>query len=290
MDRLKDKVAVITGAASGIGRGTVELFVREGAKVIAADIQDDKGRELERSFNGQVKYVRCDVLQETDIERTMQAAVDTYGGLDIVFNNAGAGGSPNTIEDMTGEAWDRSMNLLLRSVALGIRYAIPHMKKRGGGSIINTASVAALQAGMGPVAYSVAKAGVIHLSRVAAAQLGRSRIRVNAICPGLILTDIFSAGARAMGATEEMTKAIRAGMTEMAPDAQPIPKGGVPDDIAQACLFFASDDSVFVTGTHVVVDGGMTVGPRHSWDPEEQQRRMAERMARNNAAMEKANS
>jgi NAD(P)-dependent dehydrogenase (short-subunit alcohol dehydrogenase family) len=280
MDRLKDKVAVITGASSGIGRGTVELFVREGARVIAADIQEEMGRELERGFNGQVKFVRCDVMAETDIQGAMQAAADNFGGLDILFNNAGAGGSPNTIEDMTGEAWDRSMNLLLRSVALGTRYAIPHMKKRGGGSIVNTASVAGLQAGMGPIAYSVAKCGVIHLSRVAAAQLGRSKIRVNAICPGLILTDIFAAGARAMGATEEMTKALKAGMTENAPDAQPIPKGGLPEDIAAACLYFASDDSVFVTGTHIVVDGGLTTGPRHAWDPEEQQRRMAERAAR----------
>jgi NAD(P)-dependent dehydrogenase (short-subunit alcohol dehydrogenase family) len=289
MDRLKDKVAVITGAASGIGRGTVELFVREGARVIAADIQDEKGRELERGFNGQVKYVRCDVMSETDIQGAMQAAVDAYGGLDILFNNAGAGGSPQTIEDMTGEAWDRSMNLLLRSVALGIRYAIPHMKKRGGGSIVNTASVAGLQAGMGPIAYSVAKCGVLHLSRVAAAQLGRSKIRVNAICPGLILTDIFAAGAREMGAPDAMLAAIKSTMTEMAPDAQPIPKGGVPDDIAQACLFFASDESQFVTGTHIVVDGGMTTGPRHAWDPEEQQRRMAEREQRRAAAVAKAN-
>ncbi len=284
MDRLKDKVAVITGAASGIGLGTVELFVAEGAKVIAADIQEDKGKELERRFNGQVKFVRCDVTLETDIQNTMQAAVDTYGGLDVLFNNAGAGGSINTIEDMTGEAWDRSMSLLLRSVALGIRYAVPHMKKRGGGSIINTASVAALQAGMGPIAYSVAKAGVIHLSTVSAAQLGRSRIRVNAICPGLILTDIFTTGARAMGAPDAMIDQIKSSMTQMAPDAQPIPKGGVPDDIAQACLFFASDESRFVTGTHIVVDGGMTTGPRHAWDPEEQQRRMAERQARIDAA------
>ncbi len=284
MDRLKDKVAVITGAASGIGLGTVELFVAEGAKVIAADIQEDKGKELERRFNGQVRFVRCDVTLETDIQNTMQAAVDTYGGLDVLFNNAGAGGSINTIEDMTGEAWDRSMSLLLRSVALGIRYAIPHMKKRGGGSIINTASVAALQAGMGPIAYSVAKAGVIHLSTVSAAQLGRARIRVNAICPGLILTDIFTTGARAMGAPDAMIDQIKSSMTQMAPDAQPIPKGGVPDDIAQACLFFASDESRFVTGTHIVVDGGMTTGPRHAWDPEEQQRRMAERQARIDAA------
>ncbi len=279
MDRLKDKVAVITGAASGIGRGTVELFVSEGAKVIAADIQDDRGKELERGFNGQVKFVRCDVMAENDIKNTMQAAVDVFGGLDIVFNNAGAGGSPNTIEDMTGEAWDLSMNLLLRSVALGIRYAIPHLKARGGGSIINTASVAGLQAGLGPIAYSVAKNGVIHLSRTAAAQLGRSKIRVNAICPGLILTDIFASGMRRAGMAEEAAEQMVSGLRAQAPDAQPIPKAGLPEDIARACLFFASDDSVFVTGTHMIVDGGMTVGPRQSWDMEERQRLMLARMA-----------
>jgi NAD(P)-dependent dehydrogenase (short-subunit alcohol dehydrogenase family) len=286
LDRLRDKIAVVTGAASGIGLGTVELFVAEGARVLAADIQDDKGRELERRFNGQVKYHRCDVTAEDDIKATMQAASDAFGGLDILFNNAGAGGSPNTIEDMTGEAWDRSMNLLLRSVALGTRYAIPFMKARGGGSIINTASVAALQAGAGPIAYSVAKAGVIHLTTVSAAQLGRARIRVNAICPGLILTDIFAAGARAMGAPEAMTDMIKKSMTETAPDAQPIPKGGLPADIARACLYLASDESEFVTGTHIVVDGGLTTGPRHAWDPEEQARRMQQRAAMTGAKAE----
>ena len=279
MDRLKDKIAVITGACSGIGLGTVELFVAEGARVLAADIQNDRGSELERRFNGQVKFEHCDVTREDDIKRAMQAAKDQFGGLDILFNNAGAGGSPNTIEDMTGEAWDRSMNLLLRSVALGIRYAIPFMKERGGGSIINTASVAALQAGMGPLAYSVAKAGVIHLTTVSAAQLGRSKIRVNAICPGLILTNIFGSGAKEMGASDEMVSMLNAGLRQQAPDAQPIPKGGAPADIARACLYFASDDSEFVTGTHIVVDGGMTTGPRQAWDPEEQQRRMAQRAA-----------
>ncbi len=277
MDRLKDKIAVVTGAASGIGRGTVELFVAEGARVLAADIQDEQGHELERRFNGQVKYHHCDVTSEDDIKATMQAAKDAFGGIDILFNNAGAGGSPNTIEDMTGEAWDRSMNLLLRSVALGTRYVIPFMKERGGGSIVNTASVAALQAGAGPVAYSVAKAGVIHLTTVSAAQLGRSKIRVNAICPGLILTGIFGAGARAMGANDQMIAAIDAGMRTQAPNAQPIPKAGLPADIARACLYLASDESEFVTGTHIVVDGGLTTGPRHAWDPEEQARRMQQR-------------
>jgi NAD(P)-dependent dehydrogenase (short-subunit alcohol dehydrogenase family) len=284
VDRLKDKIAVVTGAASGIGLGTVELFVAEGARVLAADIQDDKGHELERRFNGQVKYHHCDVTSEDDIKATMQAAHDNFGGLDILFNNAGAGGSPAAIEDMTGEAWDRTMSLLLRSVALGIRHAVPFMKARGGGSIINTASVAALQAGAGPVAYSVAKAGVLHLTTLSAAQLGRAKIRVNAICPGLILTDIFTAGARAMGAPDAMLDMIRTSMTATAPDAQPIPKGGVPADIARACLYFASDDSEFVTGTHLVVDGGMTTGPRHAWDPAEQERRMQQRAALQAAA------
>ncbi len=284
MNRLKDKVAVITGACSGIGLGTVELFVAEGARVIAADVQDEKGRDLERRFNGQVKFHHCDVTDEADIKATMQQAKDNCGGLDILFNNAGAGGSPNTIEDMTGEAWDRSMNLLLRSVALGIRYAVPYMKERGGGSIINTASVAGLQAGMGPLAYSVAKAGVIHLTTVSAAQLGRAKIRVNAICPGLIVTNIFSAGARAMGMPDAAAEQLVAGLKLVAPDTQPIPKAGMPADIARACLYFASDDSEFVTGTHLVVDGGLTVGPRHSWDPEEQQRRMENRAALMSAA------
>jgi NAD(P)-dependent dehydrogenase (short-subunit alcohol dehydrogenase family) len=279
LDRLKDKIAVVTGAASGIGLGTVELFVAEGARVLAADIQDDKGRELERRFNGQVKYHHCDVLREDDIAATMQAAKDAFGGLDILFNNAGAGGSPNTIEDMTGEAWDRSMNLLLRSVALGMRYAIPFLKARGGGSIVNTSSVAALQAGAGPIAYSTAKAGVIHLTRVAAAQLGRAKIRVNAICPGFIQTDIFATGMRAAGMNDAMVQAVTSGMFAQQENAQPIPKAGLPADIAKACLYFASDDSEFVTGTFLQVDGGMTSGPRQAWDPEEQARRMQMRAA-----------
>ncbi|HWD26306.1 MAG TPA: SDR family oxidoreductase [Rhizomicrobium sp.] len=279
MDRLKDKIAVVTGAASGIGRGTVELFVAEGAQVIAADISDEQGHELERRFNGQVKYHRCDVTSEADIEKTMRRAADEFGGLDILFNNAGAGGTGLTIDQMTGAAWDQTMNLLLRSVALGMRYAIPHMKARGGGSIVNTASVAALQAGMGPIAYSVAKAGVIHLTQVGAAQLGRSKIRVNAICPGFIQTGIFAAGMKAMGMSEDMAKTVTAGMFSTQADAQPIPKAGMPEDIARAALYFACDDSVFVTGTHLVVDGGMTTGPRHAWDPEEQQRRMQMRAA-----------
>ncbi|MFI4974302.1 MAG: SDR family NAD(P)-dependent oxidoreductase [Caulobacterales bacterium] len=279
MNRLKGRVAVITGACSGIGLGATELFVSEGAKVLAADIQDDKGRALAARFDGQVAYRHCNVMDESDIAGAMQGAVDAFGRLDILFNNAGAGGSPNTIAEMTGDAWDFSQDLLLRSVALGIRYAIAHMKKVGGGSIINTASIAGTQAGAGPIAYSVAKAGVVHLTRCAAAELGRDGIRVNAICPGLILTEIFTPADRVPPGLAEI---IKASMRQNAYNAQPIAKPGLPEDIAKACLFFASDDSLFVTGTHLLVDGGMHTGPRQAWDPEaraERQRIADERRA-----------
>lgn len=279
MDRLKGRVAVITGACSGIGLGTVELFVAEGARVVAADIQDDKGAALQARYDGAVVYRRCDVMREDDIKEAMQAAVDAFGRLDILFNNAGAGGSPQPISEMTGEAWDFSQDLLLRSVALGIRYAIPHMKAVGGGSIINTASIAGTQAGAGPIAYSVAKAAVMHLTRCAAAELGRDGIRVNAICPGLILTEIFTP-AHLM--PEGMARMVKDSMRQNAPNAQPIAKPGLPEDIARACLFFAGDDSAFVTGTSLLVDGGMHTGPRTAWDPEaraERERMMAQRRA-----------
>jgi NAD(P)-dependent dehydrogenase (short-subunit alcohol dehydrogenase family) len=279
LGRLENKVAVITGGCSGIGLGAVEVFAAQGAKVFVGDIDDQAGGALAARFDGAVAYQHCDVTDERQIEALMSGAVARFGGLDIVFNNAGAGGTPSRMEDMTGEAWDQTQNLLLRSVALGIRYAIPHMKARGGGSIVNTASIAGTQAGYGPIAYSVAKAGVIHLTRVAAADLARDRIRVNAICPGLILTNIFTPADRVPPGMAGMVKQT---MAQSAPNTQPIEKPGLPEDIAHAALFFASEDSAFVTGTHLMVDGGLFVGPRNSWDPEmraERQRLADERLA-----------
>jgi NAD(P)-dependent dehydrogenase (short-subunit alcohol dehydrogenase family) len=268
---LKDRVAVITGASSGMGYAATELFVAEGAKVLACDINEGPGRDLEGRHTGRVKFQRCDVMVEADIEAAMKAAVDAFGGLDIVFNNAGAGGSPQSIHEMTGEAWDFSQDLLLRSVALGIRYAIPHMVARGGGTIVNVASVAGMQAGMGPIAYSVAKAGVIHLTRTAAAQVARDNIRINCICPGLILTNIFTPADRM---PPELAAEIKANMAQTAFNQQPVPKPGLPEDIAKACLFLASDESAFVTGVALPVDGGMTLGQRSAWDREMQAERM----------------
>lgn len=273
VDRLKNKVAVITGGCSGIGLGTVEKFVAEGAQVMVGDINDAEGAALETRFAGKVAYRHCDVTDAPQIEALMAAAVARFGGLDIVFNNAGAGGTPATIAEMTPEGWDRTQSLLLRSVALGIAYAVPHLKQRGGGAIVNTASIAGVQSGAAPIAYSVAKAGVIHLTRIAGAELARSGIRVNAVCPGLILTNIFTANPeRVPPAAVPMVKAA---MAKGAPNAQPIHKAGVPEDIANAVLFFASDDSAFVTGEHLLVDGGAFIGPRHVWDPAAQAEREA---------------
>ncbi len=262
--QLDGKVAVITGGCSGIGLGTVELFVAEGAKVVVGDLQDAKGATLEARFPGRLVYVHCDVTREDDIARTIGAATQAFGGLDILFNNAGAGGAVADLETMTCEAWDGTMDLLLRSVMLGMKHAIVPMRARGGGAIVNTASIAGLQAGWGPIAYSTAKGAVIHLTKVAAAQLSPQKIRVNAICPGLIATSIFGA---AIGLPREVADQMAARIVETAHTMQPVPKSGLPEDIARACLYLASDASAFVSGTHLVVDGALTIGGRHAWDP-----------------------
>jgi NAD(P)-dependent dehydrogenase (short-subunit alcohol dehydrogenase family) len=264
-DRLAKKIALITGGASGIGLGAVELFVAEGAQVVAADVQDEKGAILEQRFPGKVAYVHCDVTREGDIEAAVARAKSEFGGLDILFNNAGHGGAVGGVEETNAEAWDSTFALLVRAVILGMKHAVPLMKARGGGSIVNTASIAGLQAGWGPIAYSTAKCAVIHLTKVTAAELSPQNIRVNAICPGLIATSIFGAS---MGLPREVADQMAARIEEVAPQFQPVPKAGVPRDIAEAALYLASDASAFVSGTHLVVDGGITIGSRHSWNPE----------------------
>jgi NAD(P)-dependent dehydrogenase (short-subunit alcohol dehydrogenase family) len=262
--RLEGKVALITGACSGIGLGTVELFMAEGASLVAADVQDEKGAALEQRFPGRLAYARCDVTQEADIAAACAKAASEFGGLDVLFNNAGIAGMPGGVAEINAEGWDAIFALLVRGPALGMRHALPLMLGRGKGSIINTASIAGLQAGWGPIAYSTAKAAVIHMSRCAAAELSPQGIRVNAICPGLIATSIFGT---AIGMNRAGADQMAALVAQNASIAQPIKKPGLPEDIARAALYLASDDSAFVTGTHIVVDGGITVGSRHSWDP-----------------------
>jgi NAD(P)-dependent dehydrogenase (short-subunit alcohol dehydrogenase family) len=261
--RLEGKVALITGGCSGIGLGAVELFLEQGAKVVAADVQDAKGAMLEQRFPDSVRYAHCDVMLEADIEAACTLAKEAFGGLDVLFNNAGQAGMPGGVETMTVEGWDAIFALLVRGPALGMKHARPLMMERGGGSIINTASIAGLQAGWGPLAYSTAKCAVIHMSRCAAAELSPHKIRVNAICPGLIATSIFGV---ALGMPREGADQMAAMVAQNASIAQPIPKAGMPADIAAAALYLACDDSLFVTGTHMVVDGGITIGSRHAWD------------------------
>ena len=257
MGRLDGKVAVITGAASGIGRGTVDLFVKEGAKVIAADIQDDKGARLEEQHGKALRYIRCDVTQEADIEAAAKLAVSAFGRLDCFYSNAGTATMGETALGMTAEAFDAVMHLHLRAAMFSIKHAAPIMQRQGGGSIISTASIAGLQNGYGPYLYSVAKAAIIHMTKLAAAELGPLNIRVNCICPGFIATPIF---ARAVGMATQVADQTVEGIAAVAKMAQPIPKAGMPEDIAEAALFLASDGSKFVNGIALTVDGGITVG------------------------------
>ena len=261
--RLEGKVALITGGCSGIGLGSLELFVAEGAKVVCADIQDEKGSALQQRFEGRVRYAHCDVTDEAQIAAAIAEAQATFGGLDVLFNNAGVADRMGYVASIDADTWDALFAMLVRGPMLGMKHAVPLMQARGGGSIINTASVAALEAGWGPLAYSTAKAAVLHMSKVAAAQLARNRIRVNAICPGIIATSIMGAS---MGLSRDEADKMAAHTAAVSPTLQPIARAGLPEDIAQAALYLASDASSFVTGTHLVVDGGATVGPTHAWN------------------------
>ena len=260
--RFAGKRAVVTGGASGIGRATALRLVGEGAEVWIGDIDSAGGQEVAETSNGRIHFQRTDVCEAGDIEALITAA-DKAGGLDILFNNAGAGGSRDNIDVISAEDWDRTQALLLRSVAMGIRYAAPLMAARGGGAIVNTSSVSALGSGYAPTAYSVAKAGVLHLTRVAAADLARHNIRVNAVVPGFITTGIFTASFDLDAEKQAMADAAIAGM---AAKAQPVARAGRPEDIAAAVAFLASEDAGFITGTHILVDGGMMIGTRASWD------------------------
>lgn len=259
--RFAGKVAVVTGGASGIGRATALRFAEEGATVLVGDVDEEGARAI---ASNAIRVQRCDVTREDDIVALVEAA-QGLGGPDILFNNAGAGGLRARLDEIDAEGWDRTMGLLLRSVALGIRHAAPAMAAKGGGAIVNTASVAALAAGAAPSAYSVAKAGVLHLTRIAAADLARHRIRVNAVLPGFIMTNIFTSAVGLEGEARDQANAVLGRIGEQ---AQPIGRPGRSEDIAAAVTFLASDDASFVTGTSLVVDGGLSVGPKHSWDPD----------------------
>jgi NAD(P)-dependent dehydrogenase (short-subunit alcohol dehydrogenase family) len=240
--RLQGKIAIVTGAASGIGRATVALFEREGATVIAADVAASDG------------VIAADAGREDDVVGLIELARREHGGLDIFFANAGISGGLASIFEQSPEDWHEILRVNLIGPWLAIKHSAPIMKERGGGSIICTASVAGLRAGAGGPAYSASKAGVISLVEVAATQLCGANIRVNAICPGLIET----------GMTKPLYDMARAGgKEEMIGHLNPMKRGGVPDEIAHAALFLASDEASYVNGHAMVVDGGLSCSHPH---------------------------
>ena len=264
--RFSGKTVVVTGAASGIGAESARLFAREGAIVFAGDIDVEGGTALAAEAEGDVRFQPCDVTDCEAIRRLMDRAAEETGGIDVVLNNAGAGGARAPIDEIEPADWDRTMDLLLRSVAFGIRYAVPHMKGRASASVVNISSVAAVGPGYSPTAYAVAKAGVLHLTKMAAADLARHRIRVNAIQPGFINTNIFTAS---LEIGEEHKVTAKAAIAQMSSNAQPVRRGGEAEDIAQAAAYLASKAASFVNGASLLVDGGLTIGPRYSWDEDE---------------------
>lgn len=235
MHRLSGKVAIVTGAASGIGEATVELFRREGATVVGADVSEGADVRLDAGVEGEVHALVEDVARD-------------HGGLDIVFANAGISGGFATISEQTAEDWTEILRINLIGPFLAIKHAAPLLQLRGGGSIICTASVAGLRSGAGGAAYSASKAGVVNLVQTAAQQLSGTGIRVNAICPGLIET----------GMTRPLYDIARAtGREDRIGRLNPLQRGGEPMEIARAALFLASDESSYVNGTALVVDGGL---------------------------------
>jgi len=255
--RMRDKVAVVTGGASGIGKRTAERFVEEGGRVVIADVQDNLGERVTDRVGNMARFVHCDVTQEADIQAAVALADTTWGRLDLMFNNAGRGGDQNPVATMPVEGWDGTMNLLLRSVMLGIKHATPIMKRQGFGSIVSTASAAGLVPGVTATAYSVAKAAVVFLTKCAAIELAADGIRVNCICPGFIATPIFTRNA------ELPSQVLERVMEDVAPilqSRQPLPQAGRPDDIANGVLYLADDHAGFVTGIAFSIDGGIAAG------------------------------
>ena len=253
MGRLDKKVAVITGAASGIGAATAVRFAKEGASVVVADLNAEGGNAVVArcaAAGGHACFQRTDVSQEADVKAAIDRALTEYGRVDVLFNNAGLGGAIGPIDETSVEDWDKTQAVLLRAVFLGMKHAIPAMRTQQSGSIISTASVAGVRGGAGPHSYSAAKAAVINLTRSVAIEVAPHNIRVNCICPGGINTPLIH---NRIPGGEEVAAQFMA-------QIQPWPRAGVPDDIANMALFLASDESNFVTGAAKIVDGGFTAG------------------------------
>ena len=252
MDRLKGKVAVVTGAASGIGAGTARLFHAEGACVVLADMQEGPGAALARALGARAHFIRVDVTSEADVSAAVDAAVSVFGGLDIMVNNAGIVGAVGSIAETPLEDWNRTIAVLLTGVFLGIKHASRVMIPRKRGSILSVASTAGVMGGLGPHAYTAAKHGVVGLTKSAASELAPHGIRVNAVAPGNTVTAMTAFVITGDGADQETTRRRIA-------EGAPLGIAGGPEDPAYAMLYLASDEARYVTGHTLLVDSGQTV-------------------------------
>ncbi len=256
MSRLEGKVAIITGGASGIGEAAAKRFVAEGAQVVIADLQEKKGQALASALGDRALFHKTDVTVESEIQNLVQTTVEQFGHLDCLYNNAGFGLATKSITETPAQEFDILITVLLRSTFLGIKHAGAVMKRRKSGSIVNTSSVAGIAGGYSHQVYSAAKAGVISLTQSAALELGESGIRVNCVCPGNIVTPIFVRGIPFTA--EEEKRALETVAEELSHN--PLKRAGTPDEVAGLALWLASDDSSFITGQAIVIDGGMTTG------------------------------
>jgi NAD(P)-dependent dehydrogenase (short-subunit alcohol dehydrogenase family) len=262
---LAGKVAIITGGANGIGRGAVELFVQEGAKVVVADIDEAHGSELAAHLGRAVRFKRSDVSKRDDVQALVDFAVSEFGGLHIMFNNAGITDSIFArLLDADFAAFERVMAIDVLGVMLGTQIAARHMAKNGGGSVINTASIAGTRPGYGFFTYRAAKAGVINFTKSAAIELGEHLVRVNCICPGNIPTEMGTYSAPAPGMTQADVERVQKAIRDVRMGWQPLKRQGRPVDIAQTALFLGSDRSQQMTGQILAVDGGATAGDARS--------------------------
>ena len=258
MGMLDGKVAIITGATSGIGERTAELFVDEGASVVFTGRRKAAGEALAGRLGGKASFMQADAILEADWQRVIAETIKFFGRIDCLFNNAGGPALTGGIEGISVEGFDAGMALLVRSVMLGMKHVAPVMKRQRAGSIINNGSVAAHLAGYSSsMVYGAAKAAVNHLTRCVAMELGEHNVRVNSVSPGAIATGIL---AKALGMPADKADKIAERMKEGFAKAQPIPRAGVPDDIAQAVCWLASDRSSFVSGEDIVIDGALIRG------------------------------
>jgi NAD(P)-dependent dehydrogenase (short-subunit alcohol dehydrogenase family) len=259
VNELAGKVAIVTGGASGIGRGTVEKFVAEGARVVIADVETDTGEELAAALGPDAFFRPTDVSDAEQVGALVAAAVEKFGGLHVMVNNAGVSGAMHRrfLEDDLAD-FHRVMAVNVLGVMAGTRDAARHMAAHGGGSIINMSSIGGIQAGGGVMTYRASKAAVIQFTKSAAIELAFHEIRVNAIAPGSIPTALVKASASDMDSAE--LERYETAMRETMRADRPLKREGTPEDVAEAALYFASDRSRYVTGTVLPVDGGTVAG------------------------------